>query len=129
MKKTIMANEKFKDVNYLYRVASVSMDRIILEKHKVDMMNTFSSVLEEKHNYNYHDVSEDNRMLILEKVSDCCGNYSCTINDETKVGTVMQKVVASLIAVVSKRVDEIVIDFEMGEKTIKKIQWLDSGEL
>ncbi len=113
MKKTVMMDEKFKDVGYLYRVASVSIDRVMLEKHKVNVMETFPVVRN-------HDCGIDGLEELIKNKS-----YSCTISDETKVGTVTQKVVVSLIAEVSKRVDEIVVDFEMGEKTIKKIQWLE----
>ncbi len=120
MKKTIMANEKYKDVAYLYRVASVSVNRVTLEKHKVDMMNTFLSV-----DNNITDINRQRVGRGLDEIYVPEKTYSCTISDETKVGSVMQKVVASLIAEVSKRVDEVVIDFEMGEKNVKKIQWLE----
>lgn len=73
---------------YLYRIASVSVDKVTLEKHLAKIDDS----LEKK------------------KVA--------SISDETDVGTVTQKLSSDLIADISKRVDEVAVDFEMVEKTI-----------
>ncbi len=78
------------DIKYVYRISSVSIDKVTLEKHIVDL---------------------NNRNLEGGQVV----NYEIT--EETKVGTVTQKVLSSLIPVVTKMVDAAVIDFKIEDKS------------
>lgn len=80
---------------YLYRVANVSLDKVTLEKHLSAVKNTF-----------------DGKNVL-----------SVKINDETKVGTVTQKLDSVLIASISKKVDEVAVNFIMGEKVIESIDF------
>lgn len=88
------AGESVKKQMYLYRIASVNVDKVTLEKHIVSIMNTF----------------EDKEMV-------------AELDDSTRVGTVTQKVTSSLIPTVSKSVDEVVSSFEMNEKVILSIDF------
>lgn len=78
---------------YLYRISSVNIDKVVLDKHLVKLEMTF----------------EKNKVV--------------TLSDETEVGTVTQKIAPDLIADISKRVDEIAVDFEMGEKYISSFDF------
>ena len=86
---------------YLYRVASVNIDKVTLEKHLVTLLDT----------------------LALAGLLDGKGGITTEMNDENKVGTVTQKMRVSLIADISKRVDEVAVDFEMDGKMIKSIDF------
>lgn len=77
---------------YVYRIASFSVDKISLEKHLVSTMNSFEGT-----------------DLVAE------------LNEETKVGTVIQKVTLNIIPVIIKLVDEVASGFEANEKLITKI--------
>jgi len=79
---------------YVYRVSSFSVDKVSLEKHLVSMLNTFEGT-----------------DLVAE------------LNDETKVGTVTQKVISDLIPIVIKAVDEVASGFESNEKMIISIDF------
>lgn len=89
MKKTVNLTG-IKDIHYVYRIASVSMDRVTLEKHFVDLNNS----------------TLDGGTQIV--------NY--VINEDTKVGNVTQKMKDKLIPAVTKMVDAVVIDFKMDDK-------------
>lgn len=78
---------------YLYRISSVSIDKVTLEKHNVLLMNTIDNIR----------------------------GVSAKLNDESKVGSVTQKMHSSIIAEVSKKVDAVIIDFEMDDKVITKV--------
>ncbi len=106
MKKTVNLTG-MKDIHYVYRIASVSMDRVTLEKHFVDLNNS----------------TLDGGTQIV--------NY--VINEDTKVGTVTQKMKDKLIPIMSKMVDSVVIDFKMEDKKgISDVmvegrnEWIDS---
>lgn len=86
--------ERSDDVRfYLYRIASMSMDRVVLEKHSVLPSSNFDR------------------------------NITAELSDDTKVGTITQKVVVSIIADITKRVDNVAVGFEMKEKTIRSIDF------
>lgn len=80
---------------YLYRISSVILDKITFEKHLTNINNSFD------------------RIDVL----------SAKITDETKVGVVTQKLDSVLVASVSKKIDEIAIDFIMGDKAIESIDF------
>lgn len=78
-----------KDIRYVYRISSVSIDKVTLEKHSVDL---------------------GNRNLEGGQIV----NYE--ISDDTKVGSVTQKIRDNLIAQVTKMVDAIIIEFNIEDK-------------
>lgn len=79
---------------YVYRIASFSVDKISLEKHLVSTMNSFEGT-----------------DLVAE------------LNEETKVGTITQKVLLDIIPVVILLVDEVASSFEVDEKHITKVNF------
>ncbi len=79
---------------YVYRVSSFSVDKVSLEKHLVSMMNSF-----------------EGNDLVAE------------LNEETKVGSITNKVSPELIPTVIKSVDEVVAGFDSNEKMITKIDF------
>jgi hypothetical protein len=79
---------------YVYRVSSFSVDKVSLEKHLVSMLNTF-----------------EGNDLVAE------------LNEDTKVGSVTQKVSPDLISTVIKSVDDVASGFEANEKLIIKIDF------
>ena len=101
MKKTVIiskdavADRGFPDKMYLYRIAGVSLDKVTLDKHLVKLMST------------------------LEKDS----SFSAEMNDETKVGTVTEKMFSGIVRDVSKLVDFVAVDFKMDEKVITSIDF------
>lgn len=79
---------------YVYRIASFSVDKISLEKHLVSTMNSFEGT-----------------ELVAE------------LNEDTKVGTVTQKLALDLIPVVIQSIDQVMSGFEANEKLITKISF------
>lgn len=79
---------------YVYRVSAFSVDKVSLEKHFVSMMNSFTGT-----------------DLVAE------------LNDDTKVGTITNKVSPSIIPEVIKCIDEVASGFESNEKMITKIDF------
>jgi hypothetical protein len=100
MEKTVMVDIKvardftMKHRINLYRVASVKIDKVTLEKHEVCLMNNLTTI-----------------------------SLSCKINDDTKVGVITQKMVADIIDEISKKVDCVAVDFIMKDKLIIKINF------
>ncbi len=99
MKKIVRVDvTKVKDAGkrqiYIYRISSFSVDKVSLEKHLVSMLNSFEA-----------------NELVAE------------INEDTKVGTVTQKVSPELIPVLIKSVDEVLIAFAANEKMITDINF------
>lgn len=77
---------------YLYRVASFSVDKVTLEKHCVAVKDTFDR-----------------------------SSYVAEINEDTKVGSITQKVDSSLVPFIIKSVDTVIADFEANEKLILNV--------
>ena len=78
-----------KGIHYVYRISSISVDKISMEKHAVDL---------------------GNRKL------DDVPDVTFEISDDTKVGSVTQKLKDNLIAKVTKMVDVIILDFNIEDK-------------
>lgn len=87
-----------KGVKYLYVVSSVNLDKVTLSKHTVIPLNTF------------------NASGVIHKIT-----------DDTKVGTVTQKMSKVIIPIVSKKVDCVAVDFSIDLDTnkIDNIEFLD----
>ncbi len=82
--------DNIKNLHYIYRISSVSVDKVTLEKHSINLNNS----------------TIDGGEWVV--------NYE--ISDDTKVGIVTQKLLDDLIPIVTKMVDEVVIDFKIESK-------------
>lgn len=76
----------------LYRVATVSLEKVTLEKHNVILLNSIVGM-----------------------------DITSIISEDTKVGTVTQKMKSDIVPEVSKRINDIARDFVMDDKVITEI--------